>query len=258
LKTAFNHFAIRTDSLKRLSGKWASTLTLHGPDTIQGGTPSFVFSAASGLLPVVKFVTCVQMSSSTGCRCLPVSFITIVFIAIVTLQPLFPVAFSTNPRLTAQQPESTDVSSHTSSSSDVPKLSHLDHSNRQSTNAVGFSWKHTPHRVVRSLRNVRRLSLDRYHRDGSNYNALPDLFSTCSQATSIGARPPCNIRAKTSTSRDVTAESTPALIPLRVIEVCDACGQYWASIIGLTYCCRCNEMVFAFCQEAYFGFNYRR
>ena len=38
-----------------------------------------------------------------------------------------------------------------------------------------------------------------------------------------------------------------------VAEVCETCGQYWANVRGLTFCCRCNDKVFAFCWLAVKG-----
>jgi hypothetical protein len=44
-----------------------------------------------------------------------------------------------------------------------------------------------------------------------------------------------------------------AAVSLLVVEVCEACGQFWTSIVGLSYCCRCNDKVFAFCLDAVKG-----
>lgn len=42
-------------------------------------------------------------------------------------------------------------------------------------------------------------------------------------------------------------------ISSEVAEVCEVCGRYWANVLGLTYCCRCNDQVFEFCWEAVRG-----
>ena len=42
-------------------------------------------------------------------------------------------------------------------------------------------------------------------------------------------------------------------VPDEVVEVCEACGQYWSNTPGLTWCCRCNDRVYAFCYEAVYG-----
>ena len=42
-------------------------------------------------------------------------------------------------------------------------------------------------------------------------------------------------------------------LPAEITEVCDACGNFWGNIIGLTYCCRCNDKVFEFCWHAVRG-----
>lgn len=41
-------------------------------------------------------------------------------------------------------------------------------------------------------------------------------------------------------------------VPDIVKSVCDACGQMWTDV-GLSYCCRCDQYVFASCYEAVFG-----
>src|SRR6218665_2991959 len=39
-------------------------------------------------------------------------------------------------------------------------------------------------------------------------------------------------------------------IPIDVIEVCAICGDYWSHMVGLTWCCRCDQRVFSFCWNA--------
>ena len=39
-------------------------------------------------------------------------------------------------------------------------------------------------------------------------------------------------------------------VPSHVYYVCEICGQYWGNLVGLSFCCRCNDVVFDFCQMA--------
>lgn len=54
-------------------------------------------------------------------------------------------------------------------------------------------------------------------------------------------------------ARWVSSEDQLVDAVMKVIEVCEACGQFWASLIGLNYCCRCNDKVFEFCVQAVHG-----
>ncbi|KAI0213804.1 hypothetical protein LSAT2_001141 [Lamellibrachia satsuma] len=42
-------------------------------------------------------------------------------------------------------------------------------------------------------------------------------------------------------------------VPPEVLEVCEACGNYWGNLPGFAYCCRCSDKIFAFCLEAVLG-----
>ncbi|ELU10426.1 hypothetical protein CAPTEDRAFT_209670 [Capitella teleta] len=42
-------------------------------------------------------------------------------------------------------------------------------------------------------------------------------------------------------------------IPADLLEVCDACGNFWGNIPGLSHCCTCNGHIFQFCLTAVMG-----
>jgi len=96
---------------------------------------------------------------------------------------------------------------------------------------------------------------DSSHGDGGGIS-VRSIVSTCSGTSASGshARSPCNYRARAATRR--SSVSLPSkqieVLPI-IVETCEACGQFWSSIIGLNYCCRCNDKVFAFCYEAVHG-----
>ena len=43
------------------------------------------------------------------------------------------------------------------------------------------------------------------------------------------------------------------MVPVEVIEICEACGNYWGNMPGFAFCCRCSQHVFGFCYEAVIG-----
>ena len=42
-------------------------------------------------------------------------------------------------------------------------------------------------------------------------------------------------------------------VPDEVMQVCEACGNYWGNMPGFAFCCRCNEKIFGFCVDAVLG-----
>lgn len=44
-------------------------------------------------------------------------------------------------------------------------------------------------------------------------------------------------------------------VPPPIVEVCEACGNYWGNIPGFGYCCRCSPKIFDFCLVAVFGYK---
>ena len=72
--------------------------------------------------------------------------------------------------------------------------------------------------------------------DQSDNSHLPDMVSTCHLRSNWSCR-----------------KQKPGPVSLEVVEVCETCGRFWANILGLTYCCRCNSQVFAFCWQAVKG-----
>jgi hypothetical protein len=106
--------------------------------------------------------------------------------------------------------------------------------------------------------------------DGGDGSVPKSIINTCMNANGLGSRSKmlCTnqrnrtsaaSRQKQSSSSYIRSPEKEALsvaapvVPLIVVEICEACGQYWSSIIGLNYCCRCNDKVLAFCWEAVQG-----
>lgn len=42
-------------------------------------------------------------------------------------------------------------------------------------------------------------------------------------------------------------------VPEEVIQVCEACQNYWGNVPGFAFCCRCSDRVFDFCWQAVIG-----
>ena len=44
-------------------------------------------------------------------------------------------------------------------------------------------------------------------------------------------------------------------VPLEIVEICEACGNYWGNVPGFGYCCRCSPKIFDFCMVAVLGYK---